>query len=314
MPDLLTAARASAISSRFASQYDVARNEQLINAGCGVVERLLHIENGRWRQLNDCVVVLHNGPLTTAQGMAAAVLSAPAPVALAAWTAAARSGLEGHDSEVVHIMVPRGARCLPVPGVRIKVHESRRFSARDVTTPQFPPSVSVERAVVDAASWSRTFRDSARIAAAAVQQRLTTADRLLAELDGAGRIRFRQPLRSVLVDIGGGAQALSELAFLRFCRRNGLPKPQLQARVDAAGRRRYLDAVFVVADGRRIAVEIDGGIHLSLGARWEDTVRDNELALDGLTTLRFPSAAIYANDRRAVAQLRRALGLSASGG
>jgi very-short-patch-repair endonuclease len=56
-------------------------------------------------------------------------------------------------------------------------------------------------------------------------------------------------------------------------------------------------------------VEIDGGVHLSLTERWKDTAKDNELAIEGRSVLRFPSVAIYTDDPLAVAQLRRALGL-----
>src|SRR5581483_12315297 len=58
---------------------------------------------GRW-QLSGRVVVLHNGPLTTAQRRWCAVLSHDL-AALAGVTAAAELGLTGFDEETVHIVV-----------------------------------------------------------------------------------------------------------------------------------------------------------------------------------------------------------------
>jgi hypothetical protein len=149
--------------------------------------------------------------------------------------------------------------------------------------------------------------------AAGVQQRLTTASALRAELEGAGAVRHRRVLLSALVDIEGGAQAVSELDFLKFCRRNGLPKPTLQeVRVDSFGRRRYLDASLRRNDGGVIRVEVDGALHLVASTYWSDMARGNDLVIGNERVLRFPSYVIHSNDPIAVNQLRRALGLSVS--
>src|SRR3954454_23849614 len=99
-------------------------------------------------------------------------------------------------------------------------------------------------------------------------------------------------MQRVLTDIGGGAQAMCELEFLKFCRRHGFPEPTLQVRVDRQGRRRYLDAEFRRPGRQPVRVEIDGGVHLTLTQRWLDTRNDNDAAIDGDLVLRFPSVAI----------------------
>jgi hypothetical protein len=149
--------------------------------------------------------------------------------------------------------------------------------------------------------------------AAAVQQRLTDADKLLAELISAGAVRHRRLLAAVLTDIGGGAHAVSEIDFVRFCARNGLPKPTHQAvRRDSKGRRRYLDATLVGPRGRIVRVEIDGALHLVVQTYWSDMYRGNDLSIGREVALRFPSFVIHANDPEALDQLRRALDLSGS--
>ncbi|MDQ1695123.1 MAG: hypothetical protein QOJ03_476 [Frankiaceae bacterium] len=292
-----------------ADQDDVVSREQLLALGFSQGEIAAQVEAGRWRRPNEAVIVLHNGPLTRDQREWAALLSAPAPTALCGLTAARRGGLTGFDTDVVHVLVQRGARLLPLPGVAVKVHESRRFTAADIFVLNMPFRVSIERALIDAAAWSRSPREAARIVVAGVQQRLTTARSLLDELERAGRVRHCRLMELLLADLLGGAQALSEVEFLRFCRRHGLPRPELNRRNDSTGRTRYLDAVFTLPDGRRVRVEIDGGVHLSLTQRWLDTSRDNDLVIAGRAALRFPSVAIYANDAGAVRQLRQALGL-----
>jgi hypothetical protein len=168
------------------------------------------------------------------------------------------------------------------------------------------------RAALDAAVWERSSRAAVRIIVDAVQQRICSAAAIRAELERAGRVRHRRLLGQVLADVDGGAEAVSELAFLAFCRRHDLPTPRLQVRLDSAGRRRYLDADFPRPGRRPLRVEVDGGVHLTLRARWKDTRKDNDAALDGELVLRFPSVAIYTDDPEAVAQLRRGLALSAA--
>jgi len=120
-------------------------------------------------------------------------------------------------------------------------------------------------------------------------------------------VRHRRSLRLLLIDLEGGAQALSEVEFLRFCRRHGFPAPRCQARLDSNGRRRYLDAEFRRRSGRPLRVEIDGGIHLKLAIRARDTIKDNDAHIAGQLVLRYTSFSIYTDDPDVVRQIRAAL-------
>jgi hypothetical protein len=109
-------------------------------------------------------------------------------------------------------------------------------------------------------------------------------------------------------DIAMGAQALSEIDFVALCRRNGLPIPTLQAiRVEPGGRRRYLDAEWRRRDGRRVAAEVDGALHLSARRWYDDQLRQNEIVLGGTLVVRFPSVVVRTEERLVADQLRRAL-------
>jgi len=244
-----------------------------------------------------------------------AVLAGGRLCALAARTAAGRAGLVGWPAHKVEVLIPRGTTYPRLSLVDVKVHESRRFAAESLHPSVWPPRVRIERALIDAAVWSTRPRSACGILAAGVQQRLTTADRLLDELERAGQVRFKRLLRSALLDIGGGAQAVSEIDFGRFCRRNGLPTPSRQVvRCEPNGRRRYLDATLVGPTGRVVRVEIDGALHLVVQTYWNDMYRDNEVSIAREIQVRLPSYVVYADDAQALDQLRRALELSGPGG
>lgn len=190
-----------------------------------------HIERsiraGRWARYGDQAVAVHRGPLSTRQQRWIAVVNGGPAATLASLTAAEEWGLVGFETQTIHIVVPRGD-WVPRRQAGVKVHISRRFTIDDRHPVRMPPIVSVDRAVVDAAVWSRLPRRASVLVIAAVQQGLTRPDRLRDELLRAGRVRHRRLVAAVLDDVEGGVRALSELDFARLCRRHRLPTPVLQ--------------------------------------------------------------------------------------
>ncbi|HEU5268237.1 MAG TPA: hypothetical protein VFU35_16125 [Jatrophihabitans sp.] len=165
-------------------------------------------------------------------------------------------------------------------------------------------------ALLRAGGTFRSPRPGCGLLAAAVQQRLTTAAALRAAIDAAPRVRHRALLWLAIADIEGGSEALSEIDFVRLCRRHGIPDPMRQAvRLDSYGRRRYLDASWRRADGRLVAVEVDGALHLAPRQWWNDQLRQNELALSDALVLRYPTVILRTEQRLVARQVIRALGL-----
>ncbi|HEY0813942.1 MAG TPA: hypothetical protein VGE11_11745 [Pseudonocardia sp.] len=159
-----------------------------------------------------------------------------------------------------------------------------------------------------AASTFAKPRPACGILAAGVQRRLVTADQLYAALEQAPRTRHRKLLRAAIDDIAQGAQAMSEIDFGRLCRLAGLPAPNRQSvRVEPGGRRRYLDAEWTRADGRRVVVEVAGALHLSPRYWWDDQLRQNELVIVDDIVPRFPSVVIRTNPEDVIGQLRRVM-------
>ncbi|WP_299037824.1 hypothetical protein [uncultured Pseudokineococcus sp.] len=269
--------------------------------GPDVVRR--RVGAGLWRALGPHVVVLHAGPLDVGARRAAAVLHAGPSAALGAWTALAVHGLGGWERADAHLVLPPGRSRGPLEGA--VHHVSRRCRAEDVVVRDGLRVHRVERAAVDAAAWSPSGRAAGGLLAAVVQQRLSTPARLRTALDAAGGLRGVAELRAVLDDLDGGSQAMSEVDLVRLCRRNGLPVPVRQGvRHDAAGRRRYLDAEWELADGRRVLLEVDGVGHLDPARWYDDLLRAAEVSRPGEVVLRLPARALRTDGARVVALLR----------
>jgi hypothetical protein len=278
-------------------QDDVITRAQLRDLGYDREAVRWQVAARRWQALGPRVVVLHNGPLTPRQQRWRAVLSQH-HAALAGLTATADYGLSGFGDETVHILVAHGTRVASMPGVR--VHVSRRFGEEDIAPGRLLPTVRVERALVDAASWTHAPRKACGLLAAGVQQRLTTASRLRTELRSATKARHHALLTLVLGDIEGGADSFAEIDFGRLARRAGLPPPRRQAfRLDRAGRRRWLDADF-----GSFSAEVDGAVHLRPLRYWDDMERQNDLVIaTAKPILRFSTVALRLMQDVVVAQL-----------
>jgi very-short-patch-repair endonuclease len=139
----------------------------------------------------------------------------------------------------------------------------------------------------------------------AFQQRLVDLATIDATLGRLQRVRRRRLIEVTARDAEAGSEALSELDFLRLCRRGRLPVPTRQSTImDRAGRRRYRDAYFAEW---RLHVEIDGGQHMDVATWWADMRRQNDIWVAGDRILRFPAWAIRNHPDEVIDQIRAAL-------
>lgn len=279
---------------------------RLVREGWSHSQIRANLDAGRWRRFGN-VIVLHNDALTKGDRDAVALLNAGPGALVTSFTATELFGLQGWTRPETAVLVPGGRHVIRVPGVPVRVHFVADWSAvRSV------PGRRVHRAapaLALAAASTSNPRSACGLLAAGVQQRLASAAQLHEAVTVATRMRHRAVALGALRDIAQGADALSEIDFVRLCRRAGLPEPSRQAvRVEPDGRRRYLDVEWQLPGGRRVVAEIDGALHLAAQRWWSDQLRQNELVISGDAVLRFPSVVLRCEAPVVVDQLRRMLG------
>jgi hypothetical protein len=265
------------------------------------------ITYGRWHAPARGVVALQNAPLTYDQRLWAGVLHAGGGAVLTQLTACRRAGLEWKgDEETVHVLTPKGDLVEPMAG--FVFHQTRRPYHRWLRpVGSGPPRLPVEHAALLTAERDRFVRRAVGLLAACVQQRLTTAELLLATAPQITKLRNGAVFAPALGDIAGGAQSFAEIDVGLLCERSGLAAPVRQAvRIDTDGRRRYLDCEWELADGRVVVLEIDGSFHLQVGSWWRDMKRERAVVLSRSTVLRCSSIELRLEPWEVVADLRRA--------
>jgi len=219
------------------------------------------------------------------------VLHADQPAALAGLTALEDAGLENWHREQIAVLVPKSDDPVVLDGYRFV--ETRRDIGSMTLIRSTPPRLRVEPAALLFAGYERSERTACGLLAAVVQQRLTTVPRIREELKEMRPLRRAPLFRLLLDDIEGGAHSLAEIDVAKACRRAGLRPPDRQApRRDRRGRRRWLDAVWILPDGRKIVLEIDGAFHLEVSEWWHDMARERSVALGHTVVLRTSSFEI----------------------
>ncbi len=300
-----SAARRSFPEGGWSGADAVSSVTELLGAGWTLPAVRAQIDARRWQRIGRAVI-RHNGPPTPAELRRAALIVLGPRAALTSFTAAEEWGLVGWRRELIDVLVPRGARVRRPAELQLRVHYTDRWSPAQLAKHRGLHRLGP--AIVIAASSFPSPRPACGLLAAVVQQRLITADALAGCVTSAPRTRHRAALLAAVHDIGQGAHALSEIDFVRLCRRHGLPEPSRQAvRPEPGGRRRYLDVEWRRGDGRRMVVEVDGALHLVARRWWDDQLRQNELAISGDMVLRFPSVVVRSEQALVVDQLRRAL-------
>ncbi|MEG3635605.1 hypothetical protein [Micromonospora palythoicola] len=269
------------------------------------------VRSGRWRAISRGLLLTGNGRLARDQQLWVAVFAAGAGAVLAGATAATEAGVRGLRPEPLHVLVPASRRVgrtilrqLPIDMTAVVVHRTSILPAEHLQVAR-PPRTTTARALVDAASWAPSSRVAQETLAAGCQQRRVLPEELAAVLDVLPRTPRRMLIRQTIDDIAGGAQALSEIDFVRLCRRAGLPRPDLQQRrTDAAGRTRWLDAYWREWG---VHAEIDGAHHMDVRQWTADMRRQNDVWTAGERILRFPAWLVRAHPEQVADTVRRAL-------
>ena len=170
--------------------------------------------------------------------------------------------------------VPRGVLVRRAPGVEIR--QTRRLVLDDLA-PTGVPRTRPEVAGIRAALWAASDKQATLLLTMAVQQGLTTPERLGGQAMTVLRDRRRMLITAVIADLLGGVRSLGEHEFATLCRRHGVPEPTRQAVRRGPGGRWYLDVCW---EPWGVVVEIDGIQHEWAVNVVADALRHNALALE----------------------------------
>ncbi|MET0838077.1 MAG: type IV toxin-antitoxin system AbiEi family antitoxin domain-containing protein, partial [Marmoricola sp.] len=259
-------------ATRLALQSGVISRRQALAAGLEPHDLRRLVRRREWAAVHPGVYATHTGPLTWVQrAWAAVLLSWPAALCHeSALRAGDGPGLRARSrEETIHIGVDRGRSMLVVPD-GIELHHLTRFEEK-VLWNLGPPRLRYEEAALDVAASAQTELDAVAALAKACQSRRTTARRLLTTLDQRPRVRRRDWLRGVLLDVAEGTCSVLEHGYLaRIERPHGFPPAQRQVRAEASTGVVYRDAQY-----RVVLVELDGRLfHDPAEARDRDFERD----------------------------------------
>jgi hypothetical protein len=229
----------------------------------------------RWAQRTSSVFSTTTGPLSRDQQLWRAVLHAGPGSVIGGLTALAVQGLRNWDRDYVTVLVGNDLSFDELAGVRF--FRTRR-ALTDMRASTALPLCRVAPAVLLFGGYEPNRRTAHGAVAAVVQQRLSTVTELAQWLERLHPLRRGREFRSLLADIGGGAESLAEVDLRRACRRWRVRPPESQSpRVDRRGRRRFTDAEWRLPNGRTLVLEVDGAFHDDVLQAAADRARNRKL-------------------------------------
>lgn len=283
------------------AQGGVVSRDQLRVAGISCHEIDAHLRGQRWRPVHTQSIAVHTGPLPRAGSRWAAVFEAGPRGCLDGASALLAGGLEHFTEDIIRVSVPRGVLVRRAPGVEIR--QTRRLVPDDLA-PTGVPRTRPEVAGIRAALWAASDKQATLLLTMAVQQGLTTPERLGGQAMTVLRDRRRMLITAVIADLLGGVRSLGEHEFATLCRRHGVPEPTRQAVRRGPGGRWYLDVCW---EPWGVVVEIDGIQHEWAVNVVADALRHNALALERALVLRLPLLGLRVAPEDFFAQVAAAL-------
>jgi hypothetical protein len=267
------------------SQAGMVARRQLNAGGHDADHVAAQVRARRWVVHTPRVIGTTTGALTWEQRCWMAVLHAGPRSLLGALSAAEVDGVTGWHRETVTVLVDDELAFEPVPGVRF--FRSRR-SFELLRSPRSGiPRAQLEPALLLWGGYDAPLRAAHGALAAAVQQRLTTPERLLTWIETLCPLRRARGFRSTVGDLAGGAQSGAEIEVRRVCRRFGIRPPHRQRRrIDRAGKVRWTDCEWDLADGTVLVLEVDGSFHLEVMQWNADLKRARSLTTRGRILVR----------------------------
>ena len=290
----------------FARQHWLVTDADVRSAGgsSGMVARRLAM--GRWALADQRVYRLVGPPATWHTSLLAPILSAGSGAVASHFAAATLHGLPGYPAGTPELTIPRG-------------RERRRPNLLVHTSTDLDRCATVQVDGIPVTDVARTLLDIGRRVGDARLTKSVEAARRAALVDWGDLIstlvaharRGRPGIARLRRVIAAGAHRTEvtdsdlELMVLALLLESGLPEPELHHRVFDGTR--FVAEVDLAYPAARIAIEIDGRVHLEDDVRELDLPRQNDLILSGWIVLRFTWARFRDRPQSIVAEVRAAL-------
>ncbi|MEU8047449.1 DUF559 domain-containing protein [Micromonospora echinofusca] len=200
--------------------------------------------------------------------------------------------------DLLHLSAPAGAGLRSRPGVAVHRRRNLILEPPQVVLRRGWPVTRLEQTLVD--SWPiLPWAERRAPVIRAVNDRLTTPDRLAAALGNAPKLHDRAAFRTLLTRLAEGCRSPLEIwGHERVFTGPGMPAFRRQVRICVGPRTMYLD---LFAERERVDIELDGATtHGDPRQREIDLRRDALLATVGILVVRFAHRRLFheANDVR----------------
>lgn len=268
------------IAALAARQHGVVSCAQLREIGISEDEIRGRLERGSLHSLHHGVYAVGHRAVTREGQLLAAVLAGGPGAVLSHASAAELWGLPLHKERDIEVITRsrRGRRGIRFHRSSLEPGEVTVFKGIPVTTP--------ERTILDLAARESTERLERLIRQAEYEHLASTASlsSCFSTHEGArGSRRLRKAL-DLATETTGATRSKLERKFLAFIRRNALPRPKLNHRIEFHSRTVFADAAW---PKHRLIVELDSReAHANRHSFESDRTRDRDLLVAGWTTTR----------------------------
>jgi very-short-patch-repair endonuclease len=261
---------------------------------------------GRWELVDRCVYRLVGSPHTWHARVLAPILSVGGRTAASHLTAASLHGMPGFGHGTPEISVERGVNHRRPSLI---THTSTDLERCRTVVVDGIPTTDCSRTILDLARRT-SDRRLLRVTEWGRRNDLTSWNDLITTLAHharKGRPGIRRLRRMILANADRAVITDSdfELLVLSLLREHALPEPVLHHRVFDGDR--FVAEVDMAYPAHRIAIELDGAVHLEAAVRERDLPRQNDLVLLGWTVLRFTWQRFVDRPDLVVAEVRAAL-------
>jgi very-short-patch-repair endonuclease len=295
----------------FARQHWLVTTADIRAAGGGRQAASSRIRAGRWERADRGVFRLSGVPPSWHGRVLAPLLSTGPPAVASHFAAAVLHGIPGFRQGAPEITIPRGAGHRRPDAI---VHTSTDLQRCNRVDRDSIPVTDLSRTLLDIGRKVQDRRLLEAIEWARRERDLSWNDLVstLARHARRGRPGIQRMRRVILANIHRDevTDSTFELLVLAYLAEQGLPTPVLHHQVHDG--RRFVAEVDLAYPQWRIAIELDGAVHLQRAVRERDLARQNDLVLLGWTVLRFSWRRFVERPDLVLAEIQAAI--AAAGG